>query len=252
MVTMETYDKSNVILEALMGSKAYGLDTPESDEDFQGVFLFPNHLFLGLNCPGEKHMTNDHTGPEYSRDYCHHELLKFCRLTRDANPTLVEVLWADHFSVLTEAGKLLVDNREMFLSTQKVKDRFGGYATSQALKFGKRSKDGKSGASSRTKNRPEKHARHCFRLLRQGTELLQTGSLTLRCSQEEREDLFAIGDLAVSEPEKLFQHFEVEYEKMKAIDSVLPELPNEEGIDDLILDIRLLAEVEETLTSLGL
>ncbi len=58
--------KSNgwLILEAITGSKAYGLDNEKSDTDIRGVFVLPKHLcqrnrkkvgLLGLNRPGNVH-----------------------------------------------------------------------------------------------------------------------------------------------------------------------------------------------------
>lgn len=45
----ELRDKNLILLECISGSKAYGLDTPESDTDIKGVFLLPKIDYYGLN-----------------------------------------------------------------------------------------------------------------------------------------------------------------------------------------------------------
>lgn len=49
MTIEELKEKELIILECISGSRAYGLDTPESDTDIKGVFLLPKRNFYGLN-----------------------------------------------------------------------------------------------------------------------------------------------------------------------------------------------------------
>ena len=37
-----------LVFEAIVGSRAYGLNTPTSDTDIRGVFILPKHLYYGL------------------------------------------------------------------------------------------------------------------------------------------------------------------------------------------------------------
>ncbi len=113
-----------LIYETLHGSRAYGLERPDSDHDYKGVVVGPAawyHGFIG--------------GPEqieHSPDHVHFEVRKFVRLAAAANPTLLETLYTDpaDWRVVTAAGRRLLDARERFLS-KKVQHSFGGYALSQ-------------------------------------------------------------------------------------------------------------------------
>lgn len=49
MTIDELRAKGLIILECISGSKAYGLDTPQSDTDIKGVFVLPKKDFYGLN-----------------------------------------------------------------------------------------------------------------------------------------------------------------------------------------------------------
>jgi uncharacterized protein len=125
---------------------------------------------------------------------------------------------------------MLVDNRHHFLSNVIYKS-YGGYALSQARKLNARGGTYGKGRG----NRYEKHTRHCFRLLYQGKELLETGTLNVRVTPEMREELFAIGKAT---PEQIIDRFEKEFAEFDKIKSVLPDEPNKEEINKLLLKIR--------------
>ena len=215
----------NIILEGITGSKAYGLETETSDTDIKGIYLMPTRevLSLGFNVQNN---TKDHVNP----DWVYHEVQKYIMLAMDSNPTVLELLFLEDYTQLNEWGKLLVDNRHLFLS-QLARKKYGGYALSQAKSLA--TNDGKYGNG--RANRYEKHTRHCFRLLYQGRELLETGNLTVRVTPEVREELFAIGKLP---PDKVVTMFEDKFKEFDTIESVLPEQVDREAINNLLLQIR--------------
>lgn len=215
----------NIILEGVTGSRAYGLDTESSDTDIKGIYLMPTKavLSLGFNV---SHNTKDHVDP----DWVYHEAQKFIMLAMDSNPTILELLFLEDYTVLNEWGKLLVDNRNLFLS-QLARKKYGGYALSQAKSLA--TNNGKYGNG--RANRYEKHTRHCFRLLYQGRELLETGGLTVRVTPEVRQELFAIGKLPPSDVVTLFEE---RFKEFDTIESVLPERVDKEAINNLLLKIR--------------
>ena len=61
MLTLEDLHTQNLILlEAVSGSRAYGLATPESDTDIKGVFYLPKSMFYGMEyIPQISNETND-------------------------------------------------------------------------------------------------------------------------------------------------------------------------------------------------
>lgn len=110
----------DIIFKALVGSRAYGLETENSDYDYVSVFLQSiDGLILGHK-DFFKAKEEDYTG---------YELNKFMRLLSKNNPNCLELLWFDEsfIEVKTESWDYLVKHRESFLS-QKVKYSYLGYA----------------------------------------------------------------------------------------------------------------------------
>lgn len=221
---------NNIILEGVTGSTAYGLNHENSDIDIKGVYLLPTETVLGLRFD-PAHTTIQNTDP----DEVYHELGKFMKLVANGNPTVSELLWLEDYTHLDEIGELLVKNRKIFLSTPAVMNAYRGYAFGQAQKLARRQEEGKDGYDSALKNRFAKHTRHCFRLLLQARQLLETGELTVRVTPEQREWLFKMGEQT---PETIIDAFIAEDKKMDDIVSVLPDEPDWEAINALLLEIR--------------
>ena len=61
MLTIEDLHTQNLLLlEAISGSRAYGLATPESDTDIKGVFYLPKSMFYSMEyIPQISNGTND-------------------------------------------------------------------------------------------------------------------------------------------------------------------------------------------------
>ena len=220
-------DEGKLILEAIGGSQAYGMATEDSDTDYHGVFVLPTRRILSVQPFTETHVSKD-------PDRSHHEVGKFVRLALQANPTILEQLYLDDYVTITREGEMLCAIRQAFLS-QRVRQTYGGYAIQQIHKLKTRRDQGLEGFNPRVKGRYEKHARHCFRLLWQGQQLLSEGTLNVRLSTAERNLLFEIEKL---EYEPLKELFEREKEAMDAIVSPLPEKPDFRHVDDVLYDIR--------------
>lgn len=221
----------NIILEGVTGSTAYGLATENSDLDIKGVYLLPTSKVLSIRFNPDK-TTKDHVDP----DWVYHEIGKFMKLTAGGNPTLTELLFLEEYTVLTPIGKMLVDNRHIFLSTKATMDAYRGYALGQAKRLSKRQEEGLEGYNSALKNRFAKHTRHCFRLLLQCRQLLETGTLTVKVTPEQREWLFKMG---AQTPETVVDAFIAEDSKLEGVKSVLPDEPDWEAIDKLLYTIRI-------------
>lgn len=211
-----------VLLSGVVGSQAYGMATPESDEDRLGVVLLPTSTLIGLAVHKE-------TWTSTSPDVTFHEIGKFMNLALKANPTILDLLWLEDYEVIHPAGQRLRDVRTQFLSTKTVRSAFGGYAMDQVRSLQRRG----DSFSSDTRNRTAKHARHCFRLMRQGEELLRTGTMSLRVP--DRDALFALGESPVPE---IVERFDEAFARFQAAPSVLPELLDMEAANALLLEIR--------------
>lgn len=175
-----------VILAGVTGSTAYGLTTPTSDVDTLGVYAAPTREILGIHGGRAADRTITRTEP----DSAFHEVGKYVRLALKANPTVLELLYLEGHTALTGEGSALITGRDMFLGKETIRSAHGGYAMNQAKFLAHRHTRGEEGSGSVPANRTEKHARHCLRLLLQGTQLLQDGMMAVNVG-DQRDTLFA-------------------------------------------------------------
>jgi len=127
-------DKHTVYLTTY-GSRAYGTSTPESDLDVRGFAVAPKSHVLGFaytfeQC--ERSVPADAEKGVLELDSVVYDIRKFCNLASDCNPNILETLFVDESDIrlVTPAGKLIRDNRELFLS-KKARHTFSGYAIAQ-------------------------------------------------------------------------------------------------------------------------
>lgn len=184
------------LLQGIVGSRAYGMATDESDVDMLGVYAAPTIEFHGLRPPTGKRATRHATDPDVTM----HEAGKFATLALAGNPTVMELLWLppESYTVTTTLGWQLIALRDQFLSAPRVRDAYLGYATQQfhQLRDASRFPDIPT-------SRSAKHGRHLLRLVEQGTNLWVTGELTLRVPSAKRVfdfgDRVAAGDIGAAE-----------------------------------------------------
>jgi hypothetical protein len=114
--------KNLILLDTVSGSRAYGLDTPESDTDTRGVFILPQDLYFGFNSIEQVNSErNDHT---------YYELGKYLKLLAKNNPSSVELLFAPQESIIYRHPLMERIKPEPILS-RLCRDSFAGYAMSQ-------------------------------------------------------------------------------------------------------------------------
>lgn len=122
--------ETNLILRVQAGSRAQGLETPESDEDSRGICVPEKRHLLGLS-----HFEQW----ESSRgDHVVYALAKFARLALAGNPNILEMLWTEAPGILhcDEFGERLRSQRTLFLS-RRAGERFLGYAEEQETRLGR-------------------------------------------------------------------------------------------------------------------
>ncbi|WP_217998070.1 nucleotidyltransferase domain-containing protein [Nocardia paucivorans] len=220
----------NLMLEGVVGSVAYGLDTPTSDIDYAGIHVEPTANLLGLHPPARERATEKGRG---DADAVYHEIGKAMALMLSCNPTASEVLWLENYTVTTPFGEELIGLRRHFLSAKRVRDAFFGYATSQFRRLVERGRFAGSPDARR-----EKHARHTMRLLYQGYELYTTGSLPVRIPDPA--PYFAFGAQVRDDPQAVsVKALIAEYEdKFDRARTVLPDRPNEAPLEDFLQRVR--------------
>jgi predicted nucleotidyltransferase len=210
------------ILTVVVGSRAYGLDGPESDHDRRGVFVAPTRDFWKLDKP-PTHLD----GPrdeEFSW-----EIERFCALAAQANPTVLEVLWSPLVESITAEGEELRAARPAFLSG-RVAQSYGSYARDQLKRVDAR--------RTRTGEINFKQAMHMIRLLMAGAHVLRTGEVLVDV-RATRERLLAVRRGEVPWPEIVAWAGELTADAERAAAKTrLPDAPDRDRIDHLLSRIR--------------
>lgn len=225
-------DKSGLVMMGVVGSTAYGLDRPGSDEDRIGVFVRPTIDFLGLTPPSIHDTRQTKTSSE--PDTTIHELGKFLFLALKCNPTVTELMWLPEYEHLDgEVGAWLVEHRTAFLSREFVRTAYLGYAESQ---FDRLIRRGDGTYSSDTKHRTAKNSRHILRLLHQGRGLWNTGELVIRL--EDPQVYFDFGERVEAGDLSVVRKVLDEAEEHFETNTLLPEYPRTDEIEDFLIEAR--------------
>ena len=125
MTIADLRNKNLIILEAISGSKAYGLDTAKSDTDIKGVFILPKSEYYGLNyIPQVNDKKNDTVFYEFGR---------FMELLSLNNPNILELLNTPESKIIYKHPFLEQIKSEQILS-KLCRNTFGKYAFSQIKK----------------------------------------------------------------------------------------------------------------------
>ena len=111
-----------ILLEAVSGSRAYGLDRPESDTDMRGVFILPQDLYFGFSYIDQVNSEGN--------DHVYYELGKYLKLLAKNNPTCIELLFAPQDTVLFRHPLMDCIQPKSIIS-RLCRNSFAGYAMSQ-------------------------------------------------------------------------------------------------------------------------
>ena len=116
-----------VVLEALVGSRAWGLASDDSDTDRRGVFVLPFGWTTGLVSPPDDLVSVDSSATYW-------EVGKALRQGLRADPNTLEVFFAAEADVRDPIGQWLLDARDALVSAEIYRS-FGRYALSQLKKL---------------------------------------------------------------------------------------------------------------------
>ncbi|ATY94982.1 DNA polymerase beta superfamily protein [Streptomyces bacillaris] len=218
----EALVRDHTVYACVMGSRAFGLATQDSDTDLRGVYVAPTPLFWGFTKP-PTHVEGP--GPEQFS----WELERFCELALRANPNVLECLHSPLVEYADDTGRELVALRGAFLSRQ-AHTTFVRYALGQRRKLE---------ADVRLYGEPRwKHAMHLLRLLASCRNLLRTGELRIEVG-EAREELLAVkrGEVPWPEVERRMNRLAGESEEA-AEASPLPPAPDRAAVEDFLVRVR--------------
>lgn len=122
LTTEQLHTQGLVLLQIIAGSKAYGLDTPQSDTDIRGVFIQPKATFYGF--------TPLQQVAEDGNDVVYYELGRFIDLLAKNNPNILELLFSPAETTLVRHAFIERIRPEWVLSKLCL-DTFAGYARAQ-------------------------------------------------------------------------------------------------------------------------
>jgi hypothetical protein len=211
-----------VIYRCVVGSRAFGLDTDESDTDRRGIYLPPAELQWSLFGVPEQ-LENDDTQETYW------ELGKFLRLALKANPGILECLYTPLVEHATPLAEELLSIRGIFLS-KLVYQTYNGYVLSQ---FRKLEQDLRARGAIRWK-----HAMHLVRLLLSGIEILRGRDVPVRVDAH-RDRLLSIrlGELEWKDVDAWRLELHREFDAAFAT-TTLPERPDVERANAFLIRAR--------------
>ena len=115
-----------ILFETIVGSQAYGTQTPTSDIDKKFVYILPQDYILGTGYVEQLNVNKDYVGWEIRR---------FLELMGSNNPTVLELLNSPEDCIVTKHPlfDLILEHKDDFI-TKICKDSFGGYARQQIKK----------------------------------------------------------------------------------------------------------------------
>lgn len=124
---------AHLLLLGEYGSSAHGVSTAISDQDFIGVAVEPKaavlglesyeHTLLGKNDQNARTAAGADEGKIFS-------LKKFARLVEKGNTDVMAALFLPGYIARSEAGQLLIDSRDIFVSHEAMV-RFGMHLTTE-------------------------------------------------------------------------------------------------------------------------
>ena len=211
---------NKIVLEAVTGSRAYGLDHALSDTDTMGIFLAPTVEIAGLYWGSQNESWSD-AGPD-GDDNTLHEVGKFLRLVLKSNPTMLELLFMNEYTTLDEVGQGMIDIRSKMLYTKAVHGAYLGYATAQKERVLREYPDHKA-----------KMVRHCLRIAEQGIDLLSTGEFNVRVDDPER--FFRLDNMPLMNVGMILENA---LYKLETVESVLPDEPDIKAVDEFLKEVR--------------
>lgn len=197
------------IIETVIGSRAYGLERPDSDWDRRSIYVLPAEELLGLREPSLTRENGESI-----------ELIQFCRLAASGSPNQIEYLYSKYAKANCVSGDMLLKNRHWFLS-KKMVPRYIGFL---------------KGNLKRYEGNPKAQVQ-AFRLVTTCLNLLRAGSLKIEMEPDHLETISKIrGGFSI---EGFLEQWLSEIREAEAT-STLREEPDYDSINKMILFIRRL------------
>lgn len=204
--------KDHCQLLVVHGSHAYGAHDAESDVDLRGIFVPPKECYYGLY-DLDSVSFNRKDGEELD---VLHSVKRFFKLASQGRAGIVDLLFVDSEFILSTGthGNFLLENRHVFLSQKCIHSMLG---------FCK----GSLGRAIRQGSVTDKKAlAHCFRLVFQAKNLLESLNLNLRLDEKSLEIYRAVrsGELHSQHALDYLDRLKVEVEHMLGTTALRPDV----------------------------
>jgi uncharacterized protein len=229
------------ILVGQLGSKAYGTDTPESDNDYTAVAVAPLSHYIGLD-----KWENDGTLKIDKKDTINAEMIafeiqKFLKLCLNFNPNVIPLLYLrdEDYEIRTYGGHRLIEIRDAFTSKRAYKTMIG-YAESQR-KAVVNLETGKLGMKRKELVKKfgydVKYASHTIRILRMAIEFFRYGKLNVYRTYDKDELKFIrAGNWSLNRWVSEVDHLLETARKMEQLKD-LPENPQFDRVNMVCMDL---------------
>lgn len=208
--------ENNIVLLVVAGSHGYGLNTEKSDLDIRGISMGTLDSILGLE--------SFDVFEDKKTDTVIYSMKRFVELAMKGAPNVLEILFSNPENILycdEKIGKMLLDNRDMFLS-KRIYYSFKGYAKN-ALKD----------AEKRLETNPkkaDKYAMHYIRLCLEVITLLNGNDLT-DVLKNNRDMLMWIRNGSMRRGNKFTEEF---YENIRDFENLLEKVYRNSMLPDTV------------------
>lgn len=223
-----------ILFKTIVGSKLYGLDTPESDTDYRGFGMPDVSAIIGLTRQEQdesKSLDDNTEGTIFS-------LNKYLHLLMKGNPTVFEIAFANekfHVESTSEGLSICGFVRTHFVTKHLFKP-YSAYFRAQQRELNNTKRTGKRLELVKKYGYDTKFASHAARLGYQCCELMKDGTLNPTLEGVEREICMGIktGQYSLSRVNDILTTLDkdmyYEYEKSK-----LPAHPDFDVINDFVI-----------------
>ena len=261
MLNNNTVDIGQYIAySCVIGSRAYGLNRPDSDTDRRGFYILPPEILWSPLC-AQKLKEQREFRQQYiawqhkpdkpdDRDATYWEIGKFMHLLYLANPNVLECLYTPMVEVTCPMVQILINNRHRFLSKHLIKT-YGGYARQQFEKLRANPEACEElGLTPKHYNNPgckqgtrdialsRRNAMHMVRMMLGGISALKEYTIMVDVS-EHREALLNIrtGQMSLKDALAWFNELDAEFNTLKDT-TKLPDVADLEWMHKYLLSVR--------------